>query len=196
MKRQFWRSAKLFKSVLYWTWKKHDGVAAWTFRLLTLISFGYLIYDRIFETSATISSVASDPNNPFYFPFSITNNSHIFTLRDIQWTCAVVSAKTNNITLTNVSFGFTDHASEILPGDVLNISCKRAIVGLPPVTQLVMSIDVVYDTKLLGIYSLTRCPKTLFTWTADASNPQWIRGPFTGEDTKTFPVQEERCQRR
>ena len=151
-KKQFWRLARLCKSVLCWTRKQHDGVATWTFRLLTLISFGYLIYDRIFETAATISSVASDPNNPFYFPFSITNNSHIFTLRDIQWTCAVVSAKAN-ITLTNVGIGFTDHASEIRPGDVLNISCKRAIAGLSQLTQLVMSIDVIYDTKLFGIYS-------------------------------------------
>jgi hypothetical protein len=59
----------------------------WLFRLFTFISVSYLVYDRIYETGALTQSPASDPHDPFLFPFSITNMSHIFTLRDIKWRC-------------------------------------------------------------------------------------------------------------
>ena len=53
-------------------------MANWFFRSLTLLSVFYLVFDRIYETSATISAPAPDALKPFSFPFSVRNNSHFF----------------------------------------------------------------------------------------------------------------------
>jgi hypothetical protein len=52
--------------------------------MLTVAGFGLVMYDLVFEACATISSPASDPREPFAFPFAVTNNSHVFTLRNID----------------------------------------------------------------------------------------------------------------
>jgi hypothetical protein len=51
-------------------WLK-ENFLTWLFRLFTLISVGYLVYDRFYETGALIQSPASDPKNPFLFPFQL-----------------------------------------------------------------------------------------------------------------------------
>jgi hypothetical protein len=70
-----WKSTKTFVNIF--------------FRLATLVSVGYLVADRIYETNASISSPAPDPRNPLDSPFTITNNSHIFTIRNVEWYCYV-----------------------------------------------------------------------------------------------------------
>src|SRR4051794_24409461 len=67
-------------------------------RAAAAISVGYLVFDRIYETNATMASPASDPNEPFRMPFSITNNSHIFALKNLSWTCTALSIRTENNT--------------------------------------------------------------------------------------------------
>ncbi len=173
-----WCVGYLIRAVAIWIWKNPSKtfrvVSTIFWRTAALASIAYLVADRIYETGATISSTGSDPKNQFYFPFAISNNSHIFTLRHIQWTCQVVSGKFGGITLSNVGFVFSGRANEIAPGDVLNVSCRRAIAGPPP-TELVLAVSVKYDTNIFG-YTFGREPKMLFTWAADATNPKWIRG--------------------
>jgi hypothetical protein len=166
---------KAAHSVFCWLSESRSGIVNWIFRLLSLLGVFYLVYDRIYETGATISSAGSDPKNPLYFPFSISNNSHIFTLRHIDWKCQFVKAELLGFTPNNVGFGFGGTANEIAPGDILNGSCRRAIGGMQAQSNISMYVDVQYDTNILG-YTLYRHPRMLFTWAPDSTNPQWIRG--------------------
>src|ERR1700733_13395967 len=60
---------------------------AWggVWRLATAISVGYLVFDRIYETSVTVTAPVPDARRPFEFPFSITNNSHLWSIRNVAW---------------------------------------------------------------------------------------------------------------
>ena len=155
------------------------------FRGFTLLSFTYLILDRIYETGALIQSPASDPKDPFLFPFSITNMSHIFTLRDIRWRCEFpfrtydplnrINGSPANIydDISNVSGTLT----ELSPGGVLNFSCGHPLGNsqLFPFQNIKVVIYVDYNTNILG-YPLHRSPSEQFTWIGTAERPQWIRG--------------------
>jgi hypothetical protein len=169
------------RRLLLWI-DRHDRGVTWIFRVLTLLSVAYLVSDRIYETGAAVSSPASDPKNPFHIPFSITNNSHLFALYNLQWTCHIVDGVFGNITVGDTLAGQSSEESKLSPGGTLNIPCDRAFVGLPPPKRLTMQIDLVYDTNILG-YTLTRCPSAFFWWTAEATNPQWIKGDIAGRET-------------
>jgi len=152
----------------------------------TLLSLAYLVYDRIYETSATISASASDPKSPFTFPFTITNNSHMFSINNVRWNCHAISiAAENNIRFDNTNI-IVGSRSTIPPGQVLNIDCN--VVGSTSriirfndlhFTEAVLEIDLLYDANLFGVIPMhRRPPATRFTWIASASNPQWVRGDF------------------
>lgn len=158
-----------------WTIAKFLWATFW--RAIAFAGFAYLVYDRIYETSATISAPASDPAFPFTFPFSITNNSHVFALRDIMWSCQPVGLKwgnNNEIKHGNLMRGST---SEILPGQTLNIPCGFG--GFTNIHEVVVITEVSYTADFFGLFSLRRnVPPTTFTWVAKAANPQWIKGDF------------------
>lgn len=157
-----------------WEWNGWN----WMFRLLSLPALIFLVSERVYETGASISSPSSDPRNPFTFPFSVQNNSHIFTLKNIRWTCNVISMKTGGVSIENVGFSFGSEISEIDPGRVGNVSCRRAIRTNLPISSLSMEIQVSYKTYFfwIPIPLPTRHPSEIFTWVTEASNPQWIRG--------------------
>jgi hypothetical protein len=169
--------ARLCHMALRWIWKHRDPVATWVFRIITLLSFVYLVFDRIDETGVTISSSDSDPKQPFFYPFSISNNSRIFTLRNIKWKCVVdemIDANDHAIEIDKIINGKKHHIS---PGDAFNIYCRFPTPDQSvQIRHLSMHIDLYYDTNLLWIKTLRRNPITRFTWSAAASNPRWIRG--------------------
>jgi hypothetical protein len=80
--------ASVIKAVIFWIWRLITVNNA--FRFLTLMSVGYLVYDRVFETDASVSVQASDPNDAFEFPFSINNNSHLFSISNIHWNVVMI----------------------------------------------------------------------------------------------------------
>ncbi len=166
-------------NLLCWIWNDKALVVTWLLRITTVISFSYLIYDRIYETGVTISAAASDPKNPFYFPFAIINNSHIFEIMHIKYNCGIENLKTNNnFSLSRVGFVVSNEFPRLDAGGILNISCKRALGfgnGVSVVSAVaVISVD--YETNIFSLYSLKRHQEMKFTWAADTSNPQWIRG--------------------
>jgi len=150
----------------------------WFFRATALLSVGYLVYDRVYETGVTISSTGSDLRNPLYFPFAIANNSHIFTLEHIEWTCHIVRYEAGSIDFTNNSMTITGSAAEMPPGGILNVPCKNMFNGFAPPRRAELYLEVSYDTNIFGMYTLKRKPRMLFTWAADSTNPQWIKGEF------------------
>jgi hypothetical protein len=77
--------------------------------------------------------------------------------------------------------------SEIAAGKNLNIDCN--VLGptshffrtgvMPDISEVVMRVDLEYDSDIFGLYLWHRTPPgTLFTWMKSASNPQWVRGEF------------------
>jgi hypothetical protein len=64
----FWIARRL-KIVIIATWHSEalSFVVTWVFRVLTLASFAYLIYDRFYETEPTISSPVLNAPRPFVF---------------------------------------------------------------------------------------------------------------------------------
>jgi hypothetical protein len=177
------------KSVGFWIWRLVTVTNV--FRLFTLLSVGYLVYDRIFETDASISVQASDPNDALEFPFSINNNSHLFSISNIHWNVAMIHAK-SKILGSTVNFGRNEFdngtVSMIDPGRNLNLKFDVLSPTSPYIkiqgekgkfTDAELELSLVYDVNLFGLYNWTRHPTpTRFSWIGDATNPQWIRGAF------------------
>jgi hypothetical protein len=177
--------------VASWLWH-HPGkvvVTLWGFffRVLTLVSVGYLVYDRIYEADATISASASDPKYPFTFPFTITNNSHVFAISRVEWACHALDVKWEVNNEMSNSMLVSGSRSVIPPGQVLNIDCE--VVGPNSagvrwskdikITSATIEIAVAYESDFFGVFSIRRQPRpTRFTWFSEASNPQWIKGEF------------------
>jgi len=166
----------------HWVWFDKSQLVAWLFRLFTVLSVFYLVYDRIYDTSLTASIVASDPNDAFKYPFSINNTSRIFSISNIQWNCILISIKSERLSMDRSLIGFGTKLS-IPPGQNLNIGCNPYSImhfeGSPKITTAVIQILLLYDVDILRIIHWHRVPApTLFTWFGDASNPQWVRGDY------------------
>jgi hypothetical protein len=175
--RRFWSITRCF-------WFDKTQIITWALRVVTVLGFSYLVIERIYESNLTVSIVASDPEDPFRYPFSINNNSHLWSMSNIQWRCLLISidAPPNVHLVYNVLA--SDTVSNIPAGQNLNISCPASsmIVPMPKITTAVIKIALSYDVNidLWIIHRLWhRYPDpTLFTWAGRASNPQWIRGEF------------------
>jgi hypothetical protein len=154
-------------------WRRRRPLARWIgilfWRAVTLLSLAWLIFDRVYETGATIAPTGSAPKKSLYFPFAVSNNSHIFTLRNVRWSFHVLEAQFGGLAMQDIMFNVAGKIDEIAPGDVANVSCRRAIAGLPAPSKLTLRLNVEYDTKILG-YEFSRRPSVLLTCAADASS--------------------------
>jgi hypothetical protein len=158
------------------------------FRIATLISLSYLIYDRLYEIEATISAPLLNAPRPFAFVFTITNNSHLFTIRDVDWTCSVDHMKTthgNDLTSSGVNIKGSE--AKILPGQNLNVHCnglRNKILAYlfdpeDRITEGTMRVALKYDIDIFGVFTLHPTPPpTTFTWSTEGETPLWIKGPF------------------
>jgi len=174
--------------LLGWTWREFlkGDFFTWTFRFITLAAFAYLVADRLYETDATISVSASDPNDPLLFPFTITNISHIFSIRDVHWNCGVESIKTPTGTIQNMGFRPREGEETIIkPGQTINIDCDLIgpsagfFPGVKTFKEIKLQIAASYSIEIFGLYSWKRTTQPVrFAWFSNASNPQWVRGDF------------------
>jgi hypothetical protein len=165
-----WRTLVLFLWCVCRIWRPMLEVG-------TFAGIAYLVYDTYYQTEATISSPASDPQDVFYFPFLFTNNSHIFYLKDINWTCRIERMVTDRQGILLDNRVSTGAQNEIQPGGSLNLSC-RGFRASGKVTEATIVIETSYNTRVFGI-NLPRRPLPIrFTWAGGASNPQWIKGDF------------------
>lgn len=165
-------------------WKSTKTVVNIFFRIATLTSVGYLVFDRIYETSGIISSPSSDPQDPFLFPFAVDNNSHLFQLRNIAWNCIADRIETDKQQSLgpNMNIGFGTQ-SEIAAGHRTNVSCNvfgpsAPVMHTPgaKVTKAEIRIELTYDVDIFG-HLWHRSPSPIkFTWFPQASNPQWVKG--------------------
>jgi hypothetical protein len=169
-------------------WKSAHSLWGVSFRVATLLSVSYLVYDRIYEADVTISAAASDPNFPFSFPFTITNNSHIFAIKNVTWNCRPIIIKWGNgNVLSEGNMIIRGVTSVIDAGKNLNIDCSiigpnsrfMHTSGPVKIDAATLAIEVSYKADFFSVFSMTRHPTpSLFTWFANATNPQWIKGDF------------------
>jgi len=154
----------------------------------TLASIVYLVYDNYFQTEATISSIASDPKDPFYFPFSVVNNSHIFSIRDVKWTCTVdyLLNEDKHVAVMDSQAAGSGLQAEILPNGVLNIDCSKYHVA-PPVTEARIFIELSYNTSVFWWLLPRTPPPTEFSWYGRATSPQWIKGKSLRKEPPNLP---------
>ena len=154
----------------------------------TLVSVVYLVYDNYYQREMTISSPASDPMNPFYFPFSVVNNSHVFTMRDVKWTCTIdYLVNDKYMAVMDSHTGGSGFQAILRPNDILNIDCSGYQVA-PPVMEAKISIALSYKTSVLGLpLPETTPPPTEFSWYGRAANPQWIRGTSLRKEPPNLP---------
>jgi len=158
-------------------------VWGFSFRIATLLSVSYLVYDRIYEADATISASASDPRAALMFPFTITNNSHIFVIRDVRWNCKYILLVSGIPGFEGARFENTaainGTRAAIEAGRSFNFDCNLLGPKTSPITTAVLDVGLTYRSDFFGWFSLVRHPSpTRFTWVSSASNPQWIKGDF------------------
>jgi hypothetical protein len=170
-----------------WHHPRRETFWSWFFRFLTLLSVSYLVYDRIYETEATIEVSASDPAFPFTFPFIIKNNSHISAIDNVRWACRYIHMEFGNHNTLDAGQQILGSTSTIAAGKTLNINCNA--IGpnsrfiheneKPKISSVTLAIELSYVSKFFGLLPWHRHPTpTLFTWFPDATNPQWIKGDF------------------
>ncbi|WP_331301867.1 hypothetical protein [Methylobacterium oryzae] len=155
---------------------------AWLFRGFTLLSVSYLVYDRYYETAAVITSPVSDPADPFYYPFSLTNSSHIFNITNINWACQIVRATyEGNSELTNGTIVTRANKPLLPPGGVANIFCNKGTIsfGGSKMQRAAVKMQASYDVDVFGIIKFPRLSETVtFTWMPGPTEGrrQWIKG--------------------
>jgi hypothetical protein len=169
-------------------WRSLDVAANWFFRILTLMSVGYLVFDRLYETSVTVSAPVPNALKAVAFPFAITNNSHLFAVKNVEWQCIAAHLMTDTREPVENTTLVSGSTTEIRPGETINVNCNRPhtprgtgqIIGTTG--QLVegrMVIRVRYNVKIFGVFSWTRYPApTEFNLFTDGTPPRWIRGRF------------------
>lgn len=187
--------AILLARFVRWVWRDDHLVIAWLFRALAVLSVGYLIFDRIYEIGATVSSPGSDPTKPFAYPFLITNNSHVFTLRNIRWTCHILDIKYDNpnYRVQEASVVRTGSTNTLGPSDSIAIPCSNPVAIPAKILTTDVRICVSYEAQILGrLWPSHPNPNpTRFTWAGWASNPQWIRGQVPeGPDARIFTCED------
>ena len=153
----------------------------WLFRLFTVVSISYLVYDRYYETNAIITSSASDPANPFFFPFSLTNSSHLFHLKNIDWACQLVRVDyEGNGRLNGPTIIDNSQKSDLAPGQVTNIFCNRNGIQVDSkVIDAVVRMQANYDVDVFGIFNLHRQSDIVtFNWLSSPTEArrQWLKG--------------------
>jgi hypothetical protein len=163
----------------------HERVMTWLFRIFTLLSVSYLIFDRLYEMDATISATGNDKNDPLQFPFALINNSHIFSIREVNWVCHIDKFKyENNAQIDNVGLMYSDRGliEEIPPGGIFNLKCSSLISGGDAKLQNgKIDISEEYTVDIFGIYNWRRKPRiTTFTWYVGDTDghSQWVKGAF------------------
>jgi hypothetical protein len=175
--RRLWTITRCF-------WFDKTQIITWLLRTITVLGFSYLILERMYESNLTVSVVASDPEDPFRYPFSINNNSHLWSVSNIQWYCLLISIQGPHLDMGRNVLA-SDSVSNIPAGRKLNISCASSIIQpMPKITSAVIEIALSHDINIdiwVIHHQWHRYPDpTLFTWAGRASNPQWIRGEFAG----------------
>ncbi len=173
-------TARWFWTIFCWFWFDKTQLITWALRVVTVLGFSYLILERIYESNLTVSIVASDPEDPFKYPFSLNNNSHMWSVSTIQWHCALISIEAPPV---HMAYNLLKEGTflNIPPGQNLNIGCPVSSFMKPPkVTSAVIEIELSYDVNI-DIWLIHHLwhrqpPPTIFTWAGSASNPQWIRG--------------------
>jgi hypothetical protein len=149
------------------------------FRVATLISVGYLVYDRLYETGASIETIASDPADPLLFPFSVTNNSHVFWMHQVKVACEYRSLLFEK----NSHFVYDSYVSSSVPqeipiGTALLYSCR----GPTPKLALKsgeLGISISYETNIMNLYRWVHANTTYptkFTWYSAPTSARWIKG--------------------
>lgn len=166
-------------------WKSTKTATSIFFRIATLVSVGYLVYDRIYETSATASSVVSDPKDPFRMPFTITNNSHIFRLKNIAWSCEAIRIDTSPPSIMNNIGAVSGTKIELGPGQVMNFSCnlvgQAGMITIPGINIVGAALEIkfAYDADIFGwLWRRTPAPAA-FAWESTATSSQWLKGEFS-----------------
>jgi hypothetical protein len=164
-----------------WVWFDKSQLVTWLFRFFTVLSVGYLVYDRLFETILTISAPASDPKDAFKYPFSINNSSHLFSVSKLQWQCLIISIKSDRLSLSSGTLGFATNAS-IQAGQNLNITCDPSEMihqdQRSEIKTAIIQIALSYEMGMPWFNWHIAPRPTPFTWIGDASNPQWVRGYY------------------
>jgi hypothetical protein len=159
-----------------WLWPASGSLYRATIEIGTFLGIAFLVYDAYFQTEATVSSVASDPQDVFYFPFSLTNNSHIFSIRHIKWGCDVEHLRSaQNATMDHVGIMGSGSEDEIPPNGTLNMFCRSVKIEQKIVEARILVLTDYYVSVFGLEFHRTPAP-TRFTWLGGASNPQWIKG--------------------
>jgi hypothetical protein len=152
-----------------------------------LIGLAYLVADTYFQTEAAISSAASDPKDPFYFPFSVVNNSHLFSITNVKWTCKILYLINDKPTaIMDSQTGGSGFLERILPNGVLNIDCSGFTIA-PTVTEASVCIELSYNTSVFGVPLPRTPPPTEFSWYGRSTNPQWIKGTSLRKPPANLP---------
>lgn len=154
---------------------------------LTVINWAiYQIADGVREIYAAtfpeIHVAGSDPGAPFSLPFSVTNQSNWFDMKNVTWECRVLLLETTVGTMHGDGGGLhlinNNGEYTITPKETHNFKCSTVVGG-----TILKNAKVVAEIHYKTLF-LNRPPATKqFTWVAN----RWIEGEID-EEFETVPL--------
>jgi hypothetical protein len=155
-----------------WIWSHRRTVATVSTIIGFLVGLAFHISDAYSKTDASLSSVASDPNDPFLIPFSAASSSHLW---NVSWTCTIDFLQNNKYILVRDGITGSDPKSprkaEIWPNVPLNVDCTGFRLPPPFVAGRIL-IELSYDASVIFFPIHRAPPPTEF----NLYRGQWIKG--------------------
>ncbi len=155
-----------------------------------LLSVAYLAFSSIYDIAPQINAIQPDPTDPLFYPFPITNTSHLFDLVRVQAACSIDYGKFSNGTIMyNLGTRYLGVA-QIPAGGVINLPCLSIPVAGGHLDLLRISVNVQYTIQfaVLGInfYDWSRRTSEIFSYDGKPQTPLWVKGKVFSAYGKFF----------
>jgi len=135
-----------------------------------LWTFGDRAHDVYLHTVPEIH-VSGQDSSAFLLPFSVKNNSSMFSMRDAEWTCIIKKAQTGRVILQNMVVGYAGARATIEPSATAYFRCNLTSSST---TNAVIIPRVTFKT----LWFLRTYQDTTFTWLGEANPPRTIEGEY------------------
>jgi hypothetical protein len=146
-------------------------------RILTLIAAVSLVWtfsDHVYQTYLSTRPeihVSGQDASAFSLPFSVKNNSSIFTMYQAEWKCGIRKVQLGQLIIQDLSVTYSAAKASIPPGGTAYFRCN--VTDLTPDTAVIVPF---ISYKTLGFPRVYE--DAVFTWLPQAKPPRWIEGEY------------------
>jgi len=148
--------------------------------VLTLVGVAGLALDAIREPSISFEGEA-DVSSPLSSPFTVTNKSSWFSMKNVIFICRIGSLKSKGGASVTNGYLITDTIDNVEAGDDVSFRCRAGtgVNGAKEFLKLpdnVISAHIFVRLQYRTLWFSRTSPEIEFTWFTEATPPRWIKG--------------------